>query len=873
MAIYLDSKLDYSPLDLHQFCEEQHGEFTGIAIKSLNLVVITMYRSPSGNFDRFFYLFELCMCYILTLGQSVVIGTDHNVNPLTHPSEALEFRNILRGVNLYFSIDEPTRGDSPLDTVLTSIDSRKYNASVSVDQLSDHKHVLFSLTDWCTQNDTNLANPTKAITVRKFDESSLLSFLELLSCQTEIWHNEILLLNSDPNASWNQFFVSFKHVFDQCFPLIAKTTKPTRNIKVAGAKTTSWYTPELAEFKDFILVISDLSKCRPHLIPALRGLRREYRLEVKRAKQAAVANSIMRAPNPCKAAWDYINKCKTPPPAPVKTFCTPNEFNSFFLESVDDLISSCISVAPNGPNLSPDAFLDVVPYVPFNFTWQPVEINDILKIVSSFKSSRTKDFYDMSVDLLKMSAHIVAPIIRDIVNSSLINGVFPDMLKVSRTVPVYKKGAKDSMGSYRPISIIPVFAKIFEAIMLEQLCGFFEEHRLLVPAQFGFRRGMSTVQAVDFLVQEILNGFECKNFTSVMLCDLSRAFDCVSHEILLKKFERYGVRGDALSILASYLSDRSQAVAWNGSISLQLTVKHGVPQGSMLGPFLFIVSINDLYNKLSGNVLLYADDTTLFSSHSDFSVAKETIQELLEVASSWFSLNRLSLNKSKTQETAFSLCRDIDLGSPVKLLGFVMDPRLEWSAHIDSLCCKLSRVIYLLRRLKAEMPNEFVRVAYFAFFHSHLVYGTRIWGHSPAIHRVLLLQKKAVRVLCGALQLDHCKPLFVQQNIMTVNNVYIYQCLIEIKKQEVNLPLNSDVHSHVTRNSMNVHRFRCRLNKTLNCFPVTGIRFYNAIPLKLRQSPLNCFVRTLKAWLLANPFYSQAEFWNADKSNLGLVVL
>lgn len=164
--------------------------------------------------------------------------------------------------------------------------------------------------------------------------------------------------------------------------------------------------------------------------------------------------------------------------------------------------------------------------------------------------------------------------------------------------------------------------------MLEQLYTYFEEHNLLTPAQFGFRKGKSTVQAVDFLVQTILNAFEAKNSLSVMMCDLSRAFDCVSHNLLLSKFEKYGVRGNALSILRSYLSDRTQTVSWNGSNSGQLNVKYGVPQGSILGPFLFIVSMNDLYLRVAGNVLLYADDTTLFSGDSDFGVSRAAVQHL-----------------------------------------------------------------------------------------------------------------------------------------------------------------------------------------------------------------------------------------------------
>lgn len=143
-------------------------------------------------------------------------------------------------------------------------------------------------------------------------------------------------------------------------------------------------------------------------------------------------------------------------------------------------------------------------------------------------------------------------------------------------------------------------------------------------------------------------------------------------------------------------------------------------------------------------------------------------------------------------------------------------------------------------------------------------------GVTPGVQKVLKLQKKAVRVLCGVHQLEHCKPLFVQHGIMPVHNVFIYQCLLEIKNNESAFPLVNNVHHYSTRNNENIFRDRVRLDLTLNCFPVAGIRFYNALPITVRQLLPNKFATTLKAWMLANPFYSIKEFWNAQLVTIGL---
>lgn len=870
MAIYINTKWNYSLLDLSEYCEELHAEFTGIIISNLNLIVVTMYHSPSGSFERFFYLLDMCLVYLTSLGLDIIIGTDHNVNILNHPSEASDFRNILRSHDIFFSVNEPTRGLSPLDTVLTNLDSWRYMAHVSVDQISDHKHVFFKLdlpegvSKHGLQEPDYLNNPVKTVTYRQFNESNYCYFQCVLTDLAVKWLSEIESFNAE--QSFDYFFDKFRKVFDYCFPLRNKTCRTVPPAKAnAGCSVNNWYTPELSAFKNFILGISDLCKSNPQLLPYLRDLRKHYRLKVREAKQFATATAIATSPNACKAAWNYINRHKTPTTVPAKDFCTADEFNSYFLDSVDELILSC---KPD-PSVPYDC-LNSVPFVPTNFSWTPVTVDKLLRVVSSFKSSKSQDFYNMSVELLKRCIYVVAPIIVDIVNKSLREGVFPEALKISRTVPVYKKGPKDSTVSYRPISIIPIFGKVLEAVMLEQLYSYFERHRLIVPAQFGFQKGKSTVQAVDCLVQEILNGLEIRNSTSVIMCDLSRAFDCVSHSLLLSKLERYGVRGDALSLIKSYLEGRSQVVTWNGNSSSPLMVNNGVPQGSIMGPFLFVISINDLYHSVAGNVLLYADDTTLFSSHSDFSVSKVAVQELLDVASIWFRNNKLCLNQAKTQNITFSLSRELRKENTVKLLGFTLDPQLDWNDHIEILCGKLSRVIHLLRRLKADMPFEFVRLAYFAFFHAHILYGTRLWGHSPGVQKVLKLQKKAVRVLCGVHQLEHCKPLFVQHGIMPVHNVFIYQCLLEIKNNESAFPLVNNVHHYSTRNNENIFRDRVRLDLTLNCFPVAGIRFYNALPITVRQLLPNKFATTLKAWMLANPFYSIKEFWNAQLVTIGL---
>lgn len=861
VAVYLRDTFAFSVLDLSCFSEEINAEFAGIMLNDLSLIIITMYRSPSGDINRFFCLLELCLTYLISLGVSIVIGTDHNINLLQNNGNTLEFLNLLRSFNVYNCVSEPTRGESCLDSFLTNVNCWDYKVEVSRDQISDHKYIMLSLDTYCVNKVTPCQ--TRMISFRCLNDYNIFLFCESLEVKIVHWMQSIVGLTA--NVAFGKFFHALKNEFDTFFPVKHKRSNVKHRSTAMAVKASNWFTPDLEHMRKVIVNINDLAKSRPVLLPYLRRLRKSYRIKIKEAKQCAIAEHVAHSSNPCKATWDIINKNRSSSSHEVSgDFATADSFNEYFLGSVDTLIDD-VSAETN--------YLDVqgmVPLAQSNFTWSPVNSSNVIDIVNNFKSTKSRDIYDMSAVFLKRIITIMAPTLTYLFNLCLEEGTFPDVLKLNKTVPIFKKGPKDSVSSYRPVSLIPVLGKILEAIMLEQLYEYFESHQLLAPAQFGFRKGRSTVSAVDFLLQEVLRSFESRQSLSVMLCDLSRAFDCVSHDILLMKLERYGVDAGALRVLRSYLTNRRQVVCWQGKTSGPLPVRYGVPQGSIIGPFLFVVSINDLCISLNDNILLYADDTTLFARDKDRKVAYNIVSNLKDRSTEWFVANKLTLNEAKTQSVTFSLGlpRSGEINGPVKLLGFVLDPQLCWSDHVNSLCTRLSRVIFLLRRLKADMPLEFVKLAFHAFFQSHILYGTRLWGHSSNVIKILRLQKKAVRMLSDAHVLDHCKPLFKQHAILTVYNIYIYQCLVEIKNNLISFPTNDDVHAHLTRRHSDLHIIRNRLNKVSNCFPVTGVRFYNALPGMVRGLSLAKFSKVVKDWLLQNPLYALTDFFGADKSGM-----
>ena len=337
----------------------------------------------------------------------------------------------------------------------------------------------------------------------------------------------------------------------------------------------------------------------------------------------------------------------------------------------------------------------------------------------------------------------------------------------------------------------------------------------------------------------------------------------MSHDILISKLHYYGVRGIELSLIKSYLSNRRQAVRVGNQISEFLNVTTGVPQGSVLGPFLFLVYVNDFPSFLPYNCVLYADDTTVLTTDKNLTNVQNKNIDMFRMCSTWLKCNRLHLNESKTDVMYFHLnnhMNDLNVCDSVKLLGIHLDPKLNWNVHTENLCRKLSRVLYLLRKLKTVVGEKLLISAYYAFFHSHLLYGILLWGNSAGAQTVFKWQKKAIRVLRGLPDTVSCRPLFKDMQIMTVPSMYIYSCLMYIKENLESFNTRNNFHLYNTRYKDDLNTPHLRLSKTQKSYKYTGMKLYNLLPLTIRAMSYRNFEQYCKFWLISNSVYSVLEF-------------
>ena len=443
---------------------------------------------------------------------------------------------------------------------------------------------------------------------------------------------------------------------------------------------------------------------------------------------------------------------------------------------------------------------------------------------------------------------------------------------------MYKNDNPELFKNYRPISILPCFSKIIERIMYNRLYSFLTKHNIISEKQYGFRKKYATYMALIDLVDKISCNFDEKNYTVGVFLDLSKAFDTIDHTILLNKLQCYGVRGSACNWFASYLHNRKQHVVFNKSESEYKEISCGVPQGSILGPLLFILYINDI-EHVSDIIkpILFADDTSLFHSHACFNTLIQEVNIQLHKFSTWFNTNKLSLNTKKSYFIIFTPNgkkyniseAEINInGSKIKhvkctkFLGITIDEHLDWKVHIDNLSNKIARNVGVLNKLKHFLPAYIMKTLYSTLIESHLQYCTLLWANSHVtnIRKLQLLQKKAIRIITSSHYIAHTEPLFSMTKLLKLDDLYKYQLGIFMHKvTHCQLPQNmssmflrtDNIHSHQLRNHNAYYIQQIRTNTRKSTINFSGPKFWNTIPTNLRQlASIHQFKKKFKALLL-----------------------
>ena len=509
------------------------------------------------------------------------------------------------------------------------------------------------------------------------------------------------------------------------------------------------------------------------------------------------------------------------------------------------------------------------------FSFLETNEDEVRQIVHGLSNS-SPGADDIPTKVLKQTITPILTPLLHILNQSLKTGVVPNKLKVAKVIPLHKKESKQHFKNYRPISILPAFSKVLEKVVTIRLTSHLEANGLLSNSQFGFREKRSTTSAILNLTDYILDSFkEYKHVVGVFL-DLAKAFETVSHEILLKKLECIGVTGISGQWFSNYLSGRTQYIHYADQNSSPLNIPMSIPQGSILGPVLFCVYINDIVNSLKmANITLFADDTCVYYAHKNIDTLINTLNSELTLLNDWFSVNKLTLNLSKSHYVIFSR-RNYNIAGITQLrinniplslvnstlfLGIYLDRKLSWGDHISYLTKKLNKYRAILFLTRDSLTINSIKLIYNSLIYQNLLYGNIVWGRASKskIKPLEIAQRNIVRTMMFRSKYSHTHNDFASLKLFKINDINFFSSCMFVYKSinQLTYPINyfnfnDNVFYNLRDNSNLRINFR-RTNQGQSSPSFYGCHDWNSLPVEIRQAPtLPSFKKSLKDYILNN---------------------
>ena len=560
-------------------------------------------------------------------------------------------------------------------------------------------------------------------------------------------------------------------------------------------------------------------------------------------------------------------------------------FNRFFVDVYKRLIKSTpvlhYDALPGPPDKSNSQIENLIPQI------TPSEVNDYLLSIPTHKATGIDG---LGARVLRIAAPEISCSIAKIINHCIETCTFPSQWKIAKVKPLFKnQGNKQDIQNYRPISILPILSKVFERHIFNAVNTYLTENSFLYRFQSGFRKNHSTDTALLFLLDQVLLDLDKNNVSGLVFVDYSKAFDLINHDILLVKLRSYRFPDNVVKLLQSYLLNRKQCVTVNNSTSSQLTLTNGVPQGSILGPLLFLIFVNDLPEAVGSDSTIhaYADDTTFKASANIDNAPLELerrLQEYMDKLSKWSSENGMVLNAVKTNALLITGKRlhssladgnhlsmtldgaEIEQVTSYKLLGVTLDQDLTFSDHISSLKAKLSQRIGLLKKIKRYLPIKERLLYYNALIKPVLMYGSMVWNICDAkeLHCLLRLQKRAARVILGVDSYSRSVINFSKLGWLPFfDEIKLNKCTMIFKSLKGDVPIyirdllktNSSVHNRSTRHgNLNlVCPKYLRNNDGGKAFSVDAVKLWNSLPHNIKNKPsIKLFKTAVKKYFISS---------------------
>ena len=842
LALYLKDSFVYTRNEEFSQCSPNlESLFVTINNTESPTTIGVVYRPPNGDITK--SLNELNSLLLKLPTSNVYISGDFNIDLHNNNTNSFEDTIFANGFTPLISIATHFKSNckpSCIDNILTNSTDTIISSGV-INYNHNHSPVFCIISAICKTSDFISTLPK-----HDYNETNVIMFQTKLS---EYVDNIDVDDSTSANESKFEMFVSkINELVDECF-LVDEKIKLSKRNRIQNPWITSGIIISIKKkdllYKNWVKSTKKLKNKAgdPLLYANFKEFRKVLKCTIQHAKRMYQIKRFDKARGNSRETWKIINDIRGKHKTTIKpSFIVDgtvieerrviaNSFNKYFT-SIASKLNECDTGIPIVPITNYTDYIKNSIESSIHLADCSIEeINDIINKLSGNKSS------DISITLLKRCTHIISPILHKFLNIFLSSGIFPEILKTSIVSPVYKKGNPQLFENYRPISTLPIFSKIFEKIIYTRIYDFLIKNKILYEKQFGFRKGHSTSHAINYSVKYVSDKIEQKQHVIGIFLDLSKAFDTISHSKLLVKLQNYGIRGNCLDLITNYLSNRKQVTKFDNVKSNVDDIIYGVPQGSVLGPLLFLLYINDIIHCTEkSEFVIFADDTNLFVAANSklevYSIANEVLRSIYQ----YMSANQLHINFSKCAHMYFrpnlnndermscarSLRYDqyltlsinghkIKQVDKIKFLGVVIDENLSWDDHIKHLENKLLSTIVLIKHVKKFIPTSHHLEIYHSLFVSHLTYGISCWGGAcpSKLLKIFTIHKRCIRILFGEklsfdhseyystcartrtyhehtavknFTLEHTKPLFNKNGLLTFQNHYTLRVLVELFK-------------------------------------------------------------------------------------------
>ena len=870
--------------DIDEFSDHLESifiEIMHIPFNHMKPIIGVIYRPPNTNLTDFLNKLQLILSKLKKEKKPCYLMGDFNLNIINSNQHegTNQFLDLLYSHSFAPLIDRPTRitdhTSTLIDNIFCNAEPLTHLTGLLYTDISDHLPIFIF-----NRSENSTVQRTISFPRRRINNNTIASFKDQL---TNITWDDLFECHSTED-SYRIFLNKFKNAYDLHFPIIQlkhnnkKPTKPwiTPGIKISIRQKNKLY--KAYHIAPFLYNKIKYKRYKNVLNNIIKLSKRHYfnlKLEENKSNMKEtwrILKEVIGVPNKSSISSTFLINGETV----TDTNKIVNCFNDFFVNIGKELASKL-------PRSNTDALNYIQSNHPQSLFLSPITETEISDCIMRLKQG-SPGHDDIKPDVIKQCKdHITKPLAH-IFNLSIQQGIVPKPLKCALVTPIFKSGCPDEFNNYRPISVLPCFSKLLERLLFNRLYNYLSINNLLSDNQFGFRKKLSTEMAIITAIDFITEAIDKKEHVIGLFLDLRKAFDTVNKEILIQKLERYGIRGNALKWFHSYLNGRTQKVKCLGDISDEKDIEMGVPQGSILGPLLFILFINDLPN-ISGKLkaIMFADDTTLFISDKNIDNLTISFNRELSTLNNWFTANKLSLNLGKTHYLLFSSnpqirSREIDLkinNTPIekatntKFLGVQIDDKLSWSQHIDYICSKIRRSIGIIKKASNTLERNTLITLYYSIVFPYLCYCHIVWAKASSLYldRLFKLQKRVVRIICNEEYLAHTDPLFRACGIIKLNDLYTYFISIFTYKSKHRLfpssfdkQTNLSFHipnpiTHNTRlaNSLVIHTPFCRTSLRQKTVQFQSKKIYNdfLVPLGLINLPsIFSLKKSLKSILL-----------------------